>query len=63
MASSQETEALRLLTELGFEDLKIIGVYGDVIAYTHTNGDPVLDGPIARIVGPGVRLEPWTARL
>jgi hypothetical protein len=58
-----DRQALEQLIDLGYTGIKITGREGDRILYTHTNGDSVLDGPLARIEGDQVVLESWMAHL
>ena len=55
-----ETETLRLLKNLGFTNIKILGRSGDRVEYTSTDGEPLLDAPTARVVDGTVKLEAWT---
>jgi len=62
---SAEEQALELLADEGFTDLKFTGsqvLRGEkLLTYTHADGEPVMDAPVVLVFPTGeVRLEPWT---
>lgn len=55
-------DTLRQLAALGFKDIKVVGQREDRILYAHSNGDPVVDAPVARVRAGRVILKPWMTR-